>query len=132
MSIKDLEELSQNFFKIVKGRMRLFMLELNLAKYSLLPFLLLAIGCTIIVAVIWLLTLTLMGFLLFYFIHNLVICILGLLLFNLLVGGMVFILLCRYFKQLSFLRTRNKFKTTKPVAAEGVDHDKNQAIKEAN
>lgn len=132
MSIKNIEELGHNFLKIVKGRMRLFMLELNLAKYSFLPFLFLAIGCSIIVSVIWLLMLSLIGYVLFYYTQEIVISIIWLLLINFAVGGILFALLCRYFNQMKFLRTRRQFKTAKQAVVEGVEHAKNNAIKEAN
>ncbi|MFN7097341.1 MAG: hypothetical protein ACK4PR_07265 [Gammaproteobacteria bacterium] len=131
MTIKNIEELSRNFLRLLKGRTRLFMLELTLARYSFLPFLLLTIGCVILTSTSWIVFLGLISYLTYYLWQNMLICLLVILLINLVVGSIAFVFLCRYIQQLKFSRTRKHFKITQSPSKES-DDGKNNAIEEKN
>lgn len=110
MSLQHLEELATHFIRLIKGRIRLFSLEFNLAKISVIPFLLLSVCIFILVITTWLILLTVIAYSIYSCSHNIFSSLLSILLLNVILTGVIAFSLNQVFKNMRFSRTRKHFK----------------------
>lgn len=121
MSIQDIENLVRDFVRVVKGRTRLFMLELNLAKFSFMPFIWLLISFAILSSITWLIFLGILGYGIFWMTQSVIISLVGIFCINIVIAGVVLSYLTYFLKQMQFQRTRKYFNRAK---SQGEDNAK--------
>ncbi|MBY0545429.1 MAG: hypothetical protein K2Q14_07785 [Gammaproteobacteria bacterium] len=125
MSLQHIEELVANFFRLVKGRMRLFTLEFNLAKISVIPAILLVICLLILTSSAWLTYTAFITYLIYIMTQSLLIGLLGAMLMNFILIGTGAYFFNKFLINMKFMRTRKHFKKLK----QDTNHASNNAVK---
>jgi len=127
-SLEHMEQLGTNFFRLIKSHIRLFKLEWNLAKVSILPLIFLLISLFILCSTTWLTLLALITYSIDYFFGNLFIGLGIAILFNLIIIGIVACYLKQMVLQMQFIQTRQQLKKL----TRNMHHVKNAQIETTN
>lgn len=98
-------------FRLIRGYVKLFFLELKLAKASIKPLL---ISIVILIALtmgFWSTLLAFVGYGFYYLSHNVILTITYTVGFNLVILIIIALIAWKYYRQMLFLKTRKYFKT---------------------
>ncbi|NNM59414.1 MAG: hypothetical protein HKM04_06315 [Legionellales bacterium] len=125
MSLNDFDKLGMNFFHLIKKRIHLFKLEYKLAKMSIAPLILLAIGLLIVSNTTWLFFLIFITYLIYLHTQHFLICLLAILLLNITFIGILVFFLNKFFINMKFLRTRKHFQKHQPE----FNHESDETVK---
>lgn len=106
MIIKKIEKLLISGLEVVKLQKRLFVLEYQLARYSLFPFLTILLLTIIIAASLWLLIIIIIGAIIYQLSNNLGFALIGAFIVNAIFFSCACYYLNSFLKKLKFIRTR--------------------------
>lgn len=127
-SLQHIEQLGTNFFRLMKSHLRLFKLELKLAKVSIIPLIFSLIILLILSSTTWLILLALLTYAIYFFTHNLFISFGVTILFNFIIVGIVACYLKQMVSQMQFTQTRKNLKKL----TRDMHHVKNAQIEPTN